>query len=133
MYLCLLCAPDKREVFISETSVKHHLESHSSFFLRNWNDFVEIQCKICECVIPLKVLKEHVKEHHPSNLFANIDSVNKNMEEVVKSEGPEAEGSKSHSMLETSPRIKTWQASQQVSKDAKQLWDDSFKPDKLIS
>jgi len=126
MYLCLLCAPDKREVFISETSVKQHLESHSSFFLRNWNDFVEIQCRICEFVIPLKVLNEHVKEHHPSNLFANIDSVNKNMEE-----GPE--GSKSPSMLETSPRIKTCQASQQVSKDAKLLWDDCFKPDKLIS
>jgi len=131
MFLCLLCAPHKREVFITETSVKHHLESHSSFFLRNWNEFVEIQCRICECVIPLEIMEKHVNEVHPSNLFANIDFVKKNFEEVCKSEGNE--GSISHSVLETSPHNKTCQASQPVSKNAKLLWDECFKPDQLIS
>ena len=144
MFLCLLCSADKREFLISEASMKHHLESHSSFFLRNWKEYVEIQCRICECIVSLVTLEEHVKEHHPRNLFANVNSVNQEVEDVPKSEGPDGtsvsslEYNISHFMPETEAssgmkEIKSCLDSQPGSEEAKLLWDHSFKPDQLIS
>jgi len=137
MYLCLLCSPDKREVFNSETSLKQHLESHSSFFLQNWKEFVEIQCRICECVVSSEIFDVHVNEHHPRNLFASNDFVNRDMEEVFKSKGSSRTSvcNDLQPLPETSQvmkKMKSWQASQPLSEEDK-LWDDSFKPDQLIS
>jgi len=138
MFLCLLCASDERDVFISETSMKQHLESHSPFFLQNWNEFVEIQCRICESVVPMEVLKEHVHEQHPLDLFASNDSVTNSVEEVPNKDNGSSCKQKEFQFLPDTSQVRKKMRNRQdrqhqpVLEEGK-LWDDCFKPDKLIS
>jgi hypothetical protein len=73
MYLCKLCTPDHREIFLSEEWLKKHLETHSSFFLKRWKEYTEIQCRICEDVIEITDFEQHVEKYHPVHMFADIN------------------------------------------------------------
>ena len=140
MYLCRLCTPDHRKIFLCETSVKNHLETHSAFFLKRWKEFTEIKCRICEDVIEVTELEEHVDKFHPIHMFADINDIeNNDFKCFPKSPATQypflsPDQRKSHSLpnnLSPVTKMRSWQSSQPASV-GDLLWDSCFQPEQLI-
>ena len=82
MYECKLCTQDK-EIYLCDTIVKAHLESHSAFFLKRWKEYVKVKCRVCEIVIECDGMEEHMDKIHPSELFAGVkDLEEKDISEI---------------------------------------------------
>ena len=77
MYECRLCPLD-REIYLCDTLVKAHLETHSAFFLKRWKEYVTVKCRVCEIVIESDGMEEHMDKIHPSDLFAGIKDLEEN-------------------------------------------------------
>jgi len=144
MYLCRLCTPHTREVFQCKALVKKHLETHSTFFLKKWEEFIEIQCRVCEDVIDIEDLEQHVDEFHPRNLFADVkEAINPNSPanqdhhlSQLSSMSPNRR--KSHPLpctpsFSVEPeKAQSLQSSQPASEE-NLLWDHCFQPEQLIN
>ena len=78
MYQCRLCPPPDQEIYLCETLVKAHLETHSAFFFKRWKEFTEVKCRVCEMVIESDGVVEHLDKLHPRDLFADIKDLEEN-------------------------------------------------------
>jgi len=139
MYLCRLCTQDHKEVFLCETLMKKHLETHSTFFLKRWTEYTEIQCRICEAVISVTELEQHVEKLHPPDMFADISDI----DYVEPNTLPKSPATKdlhlspkraTYSKPNLSPvakKMRGWHSSQHPECD-ESLWS-SFQPEQLLS
>ena len=76
-YQCRLCSSDQK-LYLCETLIQTHLETHSVFFFKKWKEFTEVKCRVCEMVIESEGVEEHMDKLHPRDLFADIKDLEEN-------------------------------------------------------
>ena len=74
MYKCSLCPADF-SCFLTKELLKDHLGNHSNFFVRNWGKFSDVKCRVCEKVVSVDAIDDHMDSDHHRNLFADFEDI----------------------------------------------------------
>eukprot|EP00092_Neocalanus_flemingeri_P038687 GFUD01042122.1.p1 GENE.GFUD01042122.1~~GFUD01042122.1.p1 ORF type:complete len:839 (+),score=179.04 GFUD01042122.1:572-3088(+) len=133
MFQCKLCLGGREKLFLSEESVKRHLELHSVFFAKKWKKNSTLVCRICEASLGELPLENHLTEKHPQELFADENDI---IEDIGTSGVNNVGANEDKGILETKPLISS--NKNPSGTNSSRFLDqakvkDSFKPDQLVS
>eukprot|EP00092_Neocalanus_flemingeri_P026411 GFUD01028628.1.p1 GENE.GFUD01028628.1~~GFUD01028628.1.p1 ORF type:complete len:768 (-),score=174.78 GFUD01028628.1:85-2388(-) len=142
-FLCKLCAEGRERIFLTEEAVQLHLGKHSLFFTKRWKNNSERICRICEDSLGEIPIESHLEEKHPKESFADCNDVEEDIEPFGDEMASQARKGKSHSKPvlvdyedEDEPEVSYNKGSSERSglvSDLTRLWDNSFKPNHLVS